>query len=248
MEVVILLLLIIGGIALWLLESPSGKGFIGEKKVQIAADIFLSGQHHRIDNVTIPFGNGTTQIDHVIVSEFGVFVIETKNMKGWIFGHEDQPEWTQTLYRKSYKFQNPLRQNHLHVKALQAVLGIPSSSVRSVVVFSGEAKFKTHMPRNVTHIAGLIGYIRSFNSPVLTREECESILEKIERVRLSPTSETSRKHVKNLKRRFSAAREGVCPRCGGSLVVRVSKNGPNPGNKFLGCSAYPKCKYTRAVT
>lgn len=249
MEVISLLLLVLAGIALWLLNAPSTKGLFGEKKVQLATGLLLdSEQYHRIDNVTLPIQNGTTQIDHVIVSVYGVFVVETKNMKGWIFGREDQREWTQTLYRKSYKFQNPLRQNYLHVKALEAVLRIPSTSIRSVVVFSGGAKFKTEMPRNVTNISGLLGYIRSFERPVFTREECESFLERIEAARLSPTAETGKSHVKGLKKRFSAASEGICPRCGGNLIVRVAKSGSSVGNKFIGCSGYPKCKYTRAVT
>jgi len=249
MEVISFLLLVLVGLALWVLNSPSVKGFFGEKKVQLATGLLLDGERYqRIDNLTLPIQNGTTQIDHVIVSVYGVFVVETKNMKGWIFGGEDQREWTQTLYRKSYKFQNPLRQNYLHVKALESLLRIPRTSIRSVVVFSGDAKFKTEMPRNVTHISGLLGYIRSFEHPVFTREECQSILERIELARLTPTAETSKHHVTGLKKRFSAASEGICPRCGGNLVVRVAKSGPSVGNKFLGCSGYPKCKYTCAVT
>jgi restriction system protein len=244
-----LLLLVLAVIVLWLLNAPSTKGFFGEKKVQIATGLLLDGeQYRRIDNVTLPIQNETTQIDHVIVSVYGVFVVETKNIKGWIFGREDQREWTQTLYRKSYKFQNPLRQNYLHVKALEAVLRIPSTSIQSVVVFSGDAKFKTEMPRNVTHISGLLGYIRSFDRPVFTSEECESFLARIEAARLSPTAETGRRHVTGLKKRFSAVSEGICPRCSGNLVVRVAKSGPSVGNKFLGCSGYPKCKYACALT
>jgi hypothetical protein len=237
------------GLAIWLFNVPSTKGFFGEKKVQLATGLLLDGeQYHRVDNVTLPIQNGTTQIDHVIVSVYGIFVVETKNMKGWIFGGEDQREWTQRLYRKSYRFQNPLRQNYLHVKALEEILRIPSTSIRSVVVFSGDAKFKTQMPSNVTHISGLLRYIRSFKHPVFSQEDCQSILERIEAARLSPTAETGKSHVKGLKKRFSAASEGICPRCGGTLVVRAAKGGPSVGNKFLGCSGYPKCKYTRAVT
>jgi restriction system protein len=247
MEWFIFLLLVLAG--RWFLKSPSAKGYFGEKKVEIAANLLLdSEQYRRIDNVILPFNNGTTQIDHVIVSVYGVFVVETKNMKGWIFGREDQPEWTQTLYRRSYKFQNPLRQNYPHIKALEAVLGIPSSSIQSVVVFSGDAKFKALMPRNVTHISGFITYIRSFDCPVFTREECESIFNRIDEARLSPTAETKRRHVRNLKKRFSAASEGICPRCSGNLVIRISKSGSTAGKQFLGCSEFPKCKYTRAVT
>ncbi|MDZ7854092.1 MAG: nuclease-related domain-containing protein [Halomonas sp.] len=72
-----------------------------------------------IHNVTLPTPDGSTQIDHIFVSRFGIFVVETKNMKGWIFGDKDQAQWTQKIYRKSFRFQNPLRQNYKHVKSLE---------------------------------------------------------------------------------------------------------------------------------
>jgi hypothetical protein len=53
-----------------------------------------------------------------------VFVVETKNMKGWIFGSATQPFWTQKIFRSNYKFQNPLHQNYKHVKTLQALPGL----------------------------------------------------------------------------------------------------------------------------
>ncbi len=66
-----------------------------------------------------PDGKGTTQVDHVVISEFGVFVIETQNLSGWIFGRAEDASWTQQVYRKRQRFQNPLHQNKLHVRALQ---------------------------------------------------------------------------------------------------------------------------------
>jgi hypothetical protein len=44
--------------------------------------------YHSINNVTIPTANGTTLIDHIIVSKYGIFVVETKNIKGWIYDDE----------------------------------------------------------------------------------------------------------------------------------------------------------------
>lgn len=92
---------------------------------------------------------GITQIDHVVLSRHGVFVIETKNMSGWIFGSETQARWTQVLYSYRSRFQNPLRQNYRHVKALQKALGIYARQVFSIVVFTGSATPKSPMPRNV---------------------------------------------------------------------------------------------------
>ena len=95
------------------------KGWIGEAVLTVAKKIVLDGDVYRdLNNVTIPTSNGTTQIDHVFVSRYGIFVIETKNMEGWIFGDEKQPQWTQSLYGKKFRFQNPLHQNYRHTKAL----------------------------------------------------------------------------------------------------------------------------------
>jgi restriction system protein len=74
-----------------ILKSPWFKGVVGETLVNLAAKLFLDGKdYHLIRNLTLPTGEGTTQIDHVIVSRYGIFVIETKNMSGWIFGSPHQ--------------------------------------------------------------------------------------------------------------------------------------------------------------
>ena len=99
--------------------------------------------------MTLPTEDGTTQIDHIIVSKYGIFVVETKNMNGWIFGSERQKMWTQQIYRHKTKFQNPLHQNYKHVKTLENALDIEPEKIVSVIVFVGEATFKTSMPANV---------------------------------------------------------------------------------------------------
>ncbi|MEX0731732.1 MAG: nuclease-related domain-containing protein [Aquisalimonadaceae bacterium] len=92
-------------------KTPWFKGLIGEALVKFAARLRLpEDTYHRIHNVTLPTPDGTTQIDHIFVSRFGIFVVETKNMKGWIFGGENQAQWAQKIFKKSFKFQNPLRQ------------------------------------------------------------------------------------------------------------------------------------------
>jgi hypothetical protein len=73
-----------------ILKSPWFKGWIGELQINLITRFFFSEKtYHLIKNITIPADGGTTQIDHIIVSPFGVFVVETKNMKGWIFGKEE---------------------------------------------------------------------------------------------------------------------------------------------------------------
>lgn len=148
-------------------RSPWFKGVLGEALVKFAAKLRLpAGTYHRIHNVTFPTPEGSTQIDHVFVSRFGIFVVETKNMKGWIVGGENKAQWTQRIFKESFKFQNPLRQNYKHVRALEAILDVPPEVIHSVVVFAGESTFKSPMPANVTRGGGYISHIKSFRERI----------------------------------------------------------------------------------
>ncbi len=83
-----------------LLKSPWAKGQIGELLVRLFAHWQLDKQiYRRLHNVTLNTPDGTTQIDHVFLSPYGIFVLETKNMTGWIFGSEKQAQWTPKLYK-----------------------------------------------------------------------------------------------------------------------------------------------------
>lgn len=229
-------------------QSPWFKGLLGEFLVKFAAKLRLpEDTYHRVHNVTLPTPDGTTQIDHIFVSRFGIFVVETKYMKGWIFGGEKQSQWTQKLYKKSYKFQNPLRQNYKHLKALESALGLSPDVIHSVIVFAGDSTFKSPMPANVTCGGGYITYIKSFTKPVLSEASIHNILSEIVSLRLKPSWKTDNQHVLNLRSRRDPAASRKCPKCGGSMVLRTAKRGATAGNKFWGCSAYPKCKTVQNV-
>ena len=220
------------------------KGWLGEKLVQFGMWMNIDSQaYQRLHNVVIPSSNGPTQIDHILVSIYGVFVIETKNMKGWIFGEEKSSSWMQTIHGKKYPFQNPLHQNYRHTQCLAGFLQFDSTVFHSVVFFIGDAVFKSPMPDNVRS-GGLSKYIKSFTAPLLTPDEVTKILGRLASTKSDP-SLTKRKHLHSLKARFSSTT--VCPKCSGNLVERSAKTGRNAGNKFLGCSHYPSCKFTRAV-
>jgi hypothetical protein len=184
----------------------------------------------------------------VFVSRFGIFVVETKNMKGWIFGSETQAQWTQKLYGKSFRFQNPLRQNYKHVKALQAMLDLPPEVFHSVVVFAGEGRLKSAMPANVTRGGGYVTYIKSFSAPVLSEPQVLDALARIRTGRVAPSRETRRQHVRQLETRSDPAAARNCPKCGSSMVLRTARRGASAGNQFWGCSAYPGCRMVQNVT
>jgi len=234
-------------LVLGLLKSPWAKGHIGELLVRFVAHRQLDERsYRRLHNVTLNTPDGTTQIDHVFMSVYGIFVLETKNMGGWIFGAERQAQWTQRFARRSFKFQNPLRQNYKHLKALEAVLGVSPAHLHSVITFVGGSTFKTEMPANVTQGGGFIRYIRSFQQPVFTEAEVEAMLQTLQSGR-APTLATHREHVHNLKRRSDPIAERHCPKCGSALLIRTVKSGVKAGQQFWGCSGFPKCRIVQAI-
>ena len=179
-------------------------GWFGELKTVIAKKLFLrSSDYVDINNVTIRTRRGTTQIDHVIISRYGVFVVETKNMSGWIFGREDDPFWIKTNRGNKLKFQNPLHQNESHIRALSNVARIAPERMHSVVVFWGNCSLRTEMPPNVL-TGGYITYVKSKRQVLFTEAEVKLIVAAIKAEMLPKTRATHLKHVDHLKHRFES--------------------------------------------
>ncbi|MDX1788830.1 MAG: NERD domain-containing protein [Psychrobacter sp.] len=184
----------------------SFKGVLGETVINIAMWLKLEKDvYHRLNNITLPLANGgSTQIDHVIVSVYGVFVIETKNYKGWIFGNEKQRQWTQVIMGRKYKFQNPLRQNYLHIKTLADLLALDLNYFHSMIAFIGECELKTRdeLPEHVL-TSGMASYVKKKQDKLLSEEEVKAIVEQIESNRFSNSWKTNRQHKAYLKDKHS---------------------------------------------
>lgn len=251
-----------GSLFLYVVNTPYGKGKTGELMVKLQAWFCLDKSvYHVVHNVTIPAdeGQGTTQIDHLYVSKYGVFVVETKHISGWIFGSANDATWTQKFRNgKSRQFQNPLRQNYKHTKTLAALLELPEDKLISLVVFNGETKFKTPMPENVCYSLGHIDFVKKHQAEILGEDEVIRILQVIEEKRLAPGFKTDRQHVAYVRARIetpaqpgtpspTTSAQALCPHCGAPLVQRTARQGANAGRDFWGCSTYPRCRYTKNV-
>jgi hypothetical protein len=220
------------------------KGWLGEKLTTLGMWAMLNKNvYRRVDNVIVKTPNGTTQIDHVLVSVYGIFVIETKNIKGWIFGEVGSDRWTQVIYGKKRQFQNPVKQNYRHTKCLSEHLKLDHELFNPVVFFIGDCEFKTDMPSNVLN-SGLIPYIKEFRLARLSSQQVEQIEASLISLKQNKTLNRNA-HLDSLRERHELTT--ICPRCGGSLVQRISKKGEFSGKPFLGCSNYPKCKYIKKV-
>ncbi|EJN6958195.1 NERD domain-containing protein [Photobacterium damselae] len=224
------------------------KGIFGEYLVNRLLSKLPESDYTLIKDVTLPTSDGTTQVDHIVVSKYGIFVVETKNMKGWIFGSARQKLWTQKIYRHSSKFQNPLHQNYKHIKALETLLGCSADYLHSVIVFIGDSTFKTEMPPNVTYARGSIRYIQQFNNVVFSDKDYARLTDSINQIKLKRGVITDLKHRNHVKEIVaSKVSSNQCPRCGSEMVLRETKHGENIGKQFWGCSTFPKCRAVKQL-
>lgn len=214
------------------------KGGIGEKKVIkiLGAKELNQGIQKVINNLILLDENGKShQIDHVVIRENGIFCIETKNYIGYIFGGENDREWTQTLYNgQKNKLINPLKQNNSHIYHLSKALN-NKYKINSLVVMA-QNNASSIKCNNVVNVCVLHYYLMDYKSDY---QYSNDEIEKIYNTLLSYSFEmTNSEHVKNVKQTKKELKRGICPRCRGSLVLRKGKYG-----EFFGCSNYPKCKF-----
>lgn len=234
----------------WIFKQPAVKGKFGEWIVSLCLKLGLDSTVYRIiNNVMIPDNDGgTTQIDHIVLSPFGIFVIETKNMKGWIFGDCKSNKWTQQIYKCKNQFQNPFRQNYKHIMSLADLTGLSKETFTHIIVFVGDCQIKTRdkLPESlITGGFGLISFIKSFSSPQIELSTLDMIQNSIKRGKLDNTFKNKKAHIVHVKGIVAAKEQSAepeCPKCGSPMIKRQSKNGVNPGGYFWGCSKYPRCR------
>ncbi len=237
-------------------SSPKAIGNFGERHV--AGELaWLPKEYYTLNDILLPNQSGTiqtTQIDHIVVSPYGIFIIETKNYKGWISGHENSEKWKQSLFgkkglwgrtTKQHKLQNPIRQNIAHTIAIKNILReIGNFRIIPIVVFSDNAKLNITTPNNIViPWSSLRSTIKSFSEPCISQEDIAQILSKLSQSAI--TEERSREnHTLNIQavqqNREATIAAGICPKCGGYLVAREGKYG-----HFIGCSRYPRCRFTK---
>lgn len=141
-----------------------------------------------------------------------------------------------------------MHQNYKHTKVLGELLGLNENTLFSVIVFVGDSTFKTEMPENVTYGKGYIRFIKSETQPIFSQPEVISITRRVESGRLTPSFKTNREHVKHVKKNIEQkANNKSCPTCAREMILREIKKGKNVGNKILGCSKFPKCRYAVKV-
>lgn len=221
------------------------KGQEGEEEVGRILARLPREEYIVLNDVLLPTGKGTTQIDHVVVSVYGIFVIESKNYQGRIYGTRSGDKWSQYVDGEEHNFRNPIKQNVGHVIAVKRVTHLSDDFIVPLVVFTGSATLKVLDCDEVIYDGMLYETIRSYRDMILSPEQMEHYARIIDE-RLEENAETKAAHVNAVRERIAQwdreVSAGLCPRCDGRLVLRKGKYG-----SFYGCSNYPKCKYTKNI-
>ena len=217
---------------------PKLKGYMGEKWVNEELNKLPKNEYKVLKNITIKDEKGTHQIDHIVVSIYGIFVIETKNYFGTIRGNEYREHWTQYYNRKQNQFINPIRQNYSHIKALENLLKIEENNFISIICFSNLAKLKVTSKVPIVQLYKIKETVSLYNKPLLNN------IDQIEKIILDNNIKNQNKeHINEIKEKIKEKEEkinnNICPKCGSELITKKGKYGI-----FIGCTSYPKCKFT----
>ncbi|QDH79181.1 hypothetical protein FKX85_09110 [Echinicola soli] len=243
----LILLLYLFYFFLWKRIVAKAKGAVGEYKVSLKLRRLKKGKYLVLNDLLIKNGHSTTQIDHVVISRNGIFVIETKNYKGWIHGHQNSEYWTQTIYKYKTKLSNPIKQNWVHVHALKKTLSdYKSIHYYPIVVFTGDCELKnitSELP--IIYLSELLRFIKRQNETTcLSYHQMRLIRDRLNQLNLKDRKEV-RGHTKYVRRRSSERRKKIaskiCPNCNSQLVLKKGSYG-----KFYGCPNFPNCRFTAA--
>lgn len=220
------------------------RGQDGERKVSNILSNLDRRRYIVFNDLLLKVNNSTTQIDHIVVSVYGVFVIETKNFTGCIYGKSSKYKWQRYSYNGKKlisEFYSPVKQNMAHIEMLSSVLGIDKYKFKSITCFVGATALKFIGDETVINDYELLDKIESNHRKLLSKREVKIIIEKLNNYVLY-TIEDKKEHIKSVNEKKNRKSYGKCPYCGGNLVSRQSKTG-----EFIGCSNYPSCKYTNRI-
>ena len=202
--IIIIIFVLLFFIAKAILKSPKFKGIKGENKVKNKLGNSISNQKYVLNDIIIKEGENTSQIDHVVINKFGIFVIETKNYAGQIYGNDYDQEWTQVLqYGKvKNKFYSPVKQNLTHINRIKSVINMGNVPIKSIVVF---------VQGNINHINSKYVYklkdLKNIiekpieNGCILTTSDINKINNLLKN-NINSSNVTLKEHVKNIKTKY----------------------------------------------
>lgn len=224
------------------LKTATIIGLIGENIVSRELENIV-GYKKIINNIMINDNGKSRQIDHIAITEYGVFVIETKNCAGSIYGKETSSEWKKYINHKCYIMKNPIHQNYGHLQIVKKTLDEITQEVYQIIVFTSRSVLHIESKVPVLQEKQLCRYINTKNK-IFSQEQINLINKVIlenritNREQIKYHNQNVKQYVENIEYRIN---NQICPRCGGKLLKKYKYS------YFWGCSNYPKCKYIKKI-
>lgn len=175
------------------------KGKKGEKLVARELSRCKLKGDRILNDLYLFFGKDVSaQIDHVLFSRRGIFVIETKNLSGILEGDEKSERWVQTLAGGSivHTFYNPVMQNQTHVNFLRRALST-QHKIFSVVIFA-QGNIQKIRSSNVYTIESFKAFFASLSKDALSPSEIKRCFARLKELN---RGDLKRRHLKNVKKR-----------------------------------------------
>ena len=186
-------------LVIWLITTKRGKGIAGERVVTYFLNKLDKSKYFTINDITLKINDRTTQIDHIVVSCYGIFVIETKNWKGSVYGSRWGNDIYQYLGGVKYTHQNPIKQNIGHIKYLKGVLSsYPNLEYISIVAFGGYSKRKIKDDISI-NISKILDTIREYKEEVISELDRDRVYTKLKRLKVEGDKYKG-EHVENIRR------------------------------------------------
>ena len=213
-------------------------GWFGEHWAKEELSKLSKDDYKVIHNVLVEHNGYTHQIDHIVFSKFGIFVIETKQYNGFFTGDKYDKQWVRHLKRKKIYYENPIRQNYGHVMTIIELLNIDKKDVHNLVYIPSKAKLKINNAPELLRYGQLINKIYQYTDVVI--DNVDELYDELKRINIKD-KKIRKQHINSIKKPGINSMTN-CPKCGGELIKRNGKYG-----EYLGCSNYPKCRYTRNI-
>ncbi|MCI6704323.1 MAG: nuclease-related domain-containing protein [Bulleidia sp.] len=194
-------------------ETVSNKGTYGEAlTVEILSK--CDGYKRILINAYIPKHDGTkSEIDAIMIHETGIYVFESKNYSGWIYGKEDQKQWVQVLNYGKMKnyFYNPIWQNKSHIENLKGFLGNLNTKFYSFIVFSQRCELKDvkyHYSNcavvNRNNLPQVLYNLVGQSQKILTTNEIDDFYARLKPLTLI-TEEERKAHIESIKNKIGGS-------------------------------------------
>lgn len=202
---IIIVLLIVIFIAILLLipgkKSPVYTLFAGLRgEYTVSKELHrLGGKYIILNDLMLRTAYGTCQIDHIVLSPYGIFVVETKNISGKITGNDEWKEWYWVGKDFNKTIYNPVMQNFRHIDVLSDTLGLSADNFISIIVFTGKAHIRVETSHAVMFLGQLVPFIKLFRYECLSGSTIFQYRDKLQKCNITDSSERE-KHVTYAKK------------------------------------------------